>query len=34
MERTVASLFCGAGGLDIGFDMAGFKTLWVHDFNF
>lgn len=33
MTRTAASLFCGAGGLDIGFDMAGFKTVWANDFN-
>jgi DNA (cytosine-5)-methyltransferase 1 len=33
MSYTVASLFCGAGGLDLGFDMAGFKTLWANDFN-
>lgn len=28
---TVASLFCGAGGLDIGFERAGFKTIWAND---
>lgn len=33
MAYTVASLFCGAGGLDIGFDMAGFRTLWANDHN-
>ena len=28
MERmTQASLFCGAGGIDIGFERAGFKTV-------
>ncbi len=32
-EFTVASLFCGAGGLDIGFDRAGFKTIWANDFD-
>lgn len=31
-EFTAASLFCGAGGLDIGFDRAGFKTIWANDF--
>ena len=30
---TAGSLFCGAGGLDIGFDRAGFKTIWANDFN-
>lgn len=33
MAHTVASLFCGAGGLDIGFDMAGYRTVWANDFN-
>lgn len=32
-EITVASLFCGAGGLDIGFHQAGFRTVWANDFN-
>lgn len=32
-EFTVSSLFCGAGGLDIGFDRAGFKTVWANDFD-
>ena len=30
---TAVSLFCGAGGLDQGFDRAGFKTIWANDFN-
>ena len=29
---TAASLFCGAGGLDIGFEEAGFKIIWANDF--
>lgn len=32
-HMTQASLFCGAGGLDIGFERAGFKTVWANDFN-
>lgn len=32
-EFTAVSLFCGAGGLDMGFDRAGFKTLWANDFD-
>lgn len=32
-EFTAISLFAGAGGLDIGFDRAGFKTIWANDFD-
>ena len=32
-EFTAVSLFCGAGGLDMGFDNAGFRTIWANDFN-
>ena len=27
------SLFCGAGGLDLGFHNAGIETIWANDFN-
>lgn len=30
---TAVSLFCGAGGLDMGFDRVGFKTIWANDFD-
>jgi DNA (cytosine-5)-methyltransferase 1 len=33
MTASVVSLFTGAGGLDIGFGMAGFKTVWANDLN-
>jgi len=32
-ELTAVSLFCGAGGLDMGFDRAGFKTVWANDWD-
>jgi DNA (cytosine-5)-methyltransferase 1 len=32
-DFTAASLFCGAGGLDIGFERAGFSTLWANDYD-
>lgn len=28
---TMVSLFAGAGGLDMGFDNSGFKTIWAND---
>ena len=32
-EFTAISLFAGAGGLDIGFENAGFKVIWANDFD-
>lgn len=32
-EFTAVSLFCGAGGLDLGFENAGFHTIWANDFD-
>lgn len=31
-EFTAISLFCGAGGLDMEFERAGFRTIWANDF--
>lgn len=33
MQPTVVSLFCGAGGLDLGFNKAGYKVIWGIDIN-
>ena len=33
LKPTVASLFAGCGGLDLGFQLAGFELKWANDFN-
>lgn len=33
MTGTAVSLFSGAGGLDVGFHQAGFRTVWANDVN-
>ncbi len=30
-QLEVVSLFCGAGGMDYGFEQAGFKAIWAND---
>jgi DNA (cytosine-5)-methyltransferase 1 len=33
LPLTVVDLFCGAGGLSLGFKASGFTTLWAADWN-
>ena len=33
MVYTVASFFSGAGGMDLGFEQAGFKIVWANEFD-
>ena len=33
MNRSIVSLFSGAGGLDKGFEKAGFHTIWANEFD-
>jgi len=32
-NRNIVSLFSGAGGMDIGFDKAGFHTIWANEYD-
>lgn len=32
-ERPIVSLFSGAGGLDLGFEFAGFDVIWANEFD-
>ena len=32
-KPKVLSLFSGCGGLDLGFDLEGYKTIWANDYS-
>ena len=32
-SMNIISLFAGAGGLDLGFKQAGFKTIWANEYD-
>ena len=33
MDKRVVSLFSGAGGLDKGFELAGFDIIWANEYD-
>ena len=33
MNKNIVSLFSGAGGLDLGFQKAGFDIIWANEFD-
>ena len=32
-QLNIASFFAGAGGMDVGFTLAGFKIIWANEFD-
>jgi len=34
MKPRVVSLFCGAGGMDLGFERAGYEVVWANDIDY